>query len=60
MKMSYSKDIISILPKKEDIMAEKDIIMVSQKELRQLHVIRKVLDRQLKQIEAADIFVAIR
>ena len=36
-------------------MEEKDIIMVSQKELRQLHVIRKVLDKQLKQIEAADI-----
>lgn len=36
-------------------MEEKDIIMISQKELRQLHVIRKVLDKQLKQTEAADI-----
>ena len=36
-------------------MEEKDIIMVSQKELRQLHVICKVLDKQIKQIEAADI-----
>ena len=56
MKMSYSKDVISVLPKKEDIMAEKDIIMVSQKELRQLHVIRKVLDKQLKQFGSSRYF----
>ncbi len=35
-------------------MAGKDIIMLSQKELKKLHVIRKVLDRVVKQIEAAE------
>ncbi len=35
-------------------MARKDIIMLSQKELRRLGVIQKVLEGMLKQIEAAD------
>ena len=34
-------------------MAEKDIIKMSQKELRRLHVIHKVLEKSLKQTEAA-------
>ncbi|MDO9463827.1 MAG: hypothetical protein Q7J67_00760, partial [bacterium] len=33
-------------------MAERDIIMASQRELKRLHVIHKILDRELKQIEA--------
>ena len=33
----------------------KDIIEMSQKELRRLHVIHKVLDNRLKQVEAADL-----
>ena len=36
-------------------MAERDIIMASQRELKRLHVIRKVLDKELKQVEAKDI-----
>lgn len=36
-------------------MAGKDIITMSQKDLKQLHIIHKVLDKALKQIEAADI-----
>jgi hypothetical protein len=36
-------------------MAEKDIIMLSQNELKKLHVIMKVLDGVVKQIEAAEI-----
>ncbi len=36
-------------------MAGKDIIMLSQRELKRLHVIRKVLDGVLKQVEAAGI-----
>jgi len=36
-------------------MAEEDIIMMRQKELNRLHVIRKVIDKKLRQIEAADI-----
>jgi hypothetical protein len=35
-------------------MAEKDIIMLSQNELKKLHVIMKVLDGVVKQIEAAE------
>jgi len=35
-------------------MARKDIIMLSQRELKKLHVIRKVLDGVVKQIEAAE------
>jgi hypothetical protein len=35
-------------------MARKDIIMISQRELKKLHVIRKVLDGVVKQIEAAE------
>jgi transposase len=35
-------------------MARKDIIMLSQRELKKLHVIRKVLDGVIKQIEAAE------
>lgn len=36
-------------------MARKDIIMLSQRELKKLHVIKKVLDGVVKQIEAAEI-----
>ncbi|MDO9464065.1 MAG: ISNCY family transposase [bacterium] len=36
-------------------MAERDIIMASQRELKRLHVIRKVLDKELKQVEAKDV-----
>ena len=36
-------------------MARKDIIMLSQRELKKLHVIKKVLDGVVKQIEAAGI-----
>lgn len=36
-------------------MAGKDIIIMSQRELRRLHVVQKVLDEQLRQVAAADI-----
>ncbi len=36
-------------------MARKDIIMLSQQELKRLHVIQKVLDGVLKQVEVAEI-----
>ena len=36
-------------------MAGKDIIMVSERELRRLHIIQKVLDKELKQVEAVEI-----
>lgn len=36
-------------------MAGKEIIMLTQKELRRLHVIHKVLDRRLKQVDAGKI-----
>lgn len=36
-------------------MAGKDIIMLSQRELKRLHLIRKALEGTLKQVEAADI-----
>jgi len=36
-------------------MEGKDIIMVRQRELRQLHVIQKVLERVIKQVEAAEV-----
>lgn len=39
----------------EGIMAEEDIIMARQGELRRLHVVRKVLERVIKQVEAAEI-----
>lgn len=35
-------------------MAGKDIIMVTQEELKKLHIIRKAIDGKIKQIEAAD------
>ena len=35
-------------------MARKDIIMLSQKELKRLHVIQKILDGVLKHIEGAE------
>jgi len=35
-------------------MAGKDIIMLTQKELKKLHVIRKALEGKIKQVEAAD------
>lgn len=34
-------------------MAERDIIIMSQKELKRLHIIHKVLEKSLKQVEAA-------
>ena len=36
-------------------MAGKDIIAMSQKELRRLHVIHKAIDRVITQLEAAEI-----
>ena len=36
-------------------MAGKEIIMLTQKELRRLHVIHKILDRRLKQVDAGEI-----
>jgi len=36
-------------------MAEKDIITMTQKELKRLHIIKQVLEKKLKQIEAAKI-----
>ena len=36
-------------------MAGRDIIMISQKELKRLTVIRKIIDKQIAQVEAADI-----
>ncbi|MBI4691250.1 MAG: hypothetical protein HY754_13455 [Nitrospirae bacterium] len=36
-------------------MAGKDIIMLHQRELKRLHVIHRVLDEALKQVEAAEI-----
>lgn len=38
-------------------MAGKDIIMLSQRELKRLHLIRKALEGTLKQVEAADILL---
>ena len=35
-------------------MAEEDIIVMKQRELKRLHIIKRVLDKQLKQIEAAE------
>ncbi len=35
-------------------MARKDIIMLSQRELKKLHMIKKVLEGVVKQIEAAE------
>ena len=40
---------------KEGIMAGEDIIMLRQRELRRLHVIQKVLERVIKQVEAVEI-----
>src|SRR4030042_2277566 len=39
----------------EGMMAEEDMIMARQGELRRLHVSRKVLERAIKQVEAAEI-----
>ncbi|MDO9465232.1 MAG: hypothetical protein Q7J67_08055, partial [bacterium] len=36
-------------------MAERDIIIASQIELKRLHVIHKILDKELKQVEAKDV-----
>ncbi|MBI3813314.1 MAG: helix-turn-helix domain-containing protein, partial [Nitrospinae bacterium] len=36
-------------------MAREDIIMISQREIKRLHVIHEVLDKRLKQVEAGDI-----
>ena len=41
--------------RKEGIMDRKDIIMMSQRESKRLHVIHKVLDEELKQVDAAGI-----
>jgi hypothetical protein len=40
---------------REGIMAGEDIIMARQGELRRLHVVRKVLERVIRQVEAAEI-----
>jgi transposase len=40
---------------KEGIMAEEDMIMLRQRELRRLHVLEKVLERAIKQVEASEI-----
>ncbi|RLG76762.1 MAG: hypothetical protein DRO14_03375 [Thermoprotei archaeon] len=36
-------------------MAEKDIIAMTQKELKRLYIIKQILERKLKQIEAAEL-----
>ena len=36
-------------------MAEKDIITMTQKELKRLHIIKQVLEKRLRQIEAAEL-----
>src|SRR3990172_8156371 len=36
-------------------MARKDIIMMSEMELKRSHIIQKVLDKELKQVEAVEI-----
>ena len=36
-------------------MAGRDIIMASQIELKRLHIVHKVLDKELKQVEAKDV-----
>jgi transposase len=38
-------------------MAGKDIVMLSRKEIKRLHVIKKVLDKTIKQVEAAEILL---
>src|SRR3990167_2940355 len=38
-------------------MAGEDIIMVSQRELKRLHIIQKVLDRRLREVEAGEILL---
>ena len=38
-------------------MAGKDIIMVSQRELKRLHIVHKVLDEELSQVEASKILL---
>jgi len=38
-------------------MAGKDIIMLSQKELKRLHIIQRVVDRVIKQVDAAEILL---
>ena len=36
-------------------MEERDIIMASQRELKRLHIIHKILDKELKQVEVKDV-----
>jgi hypothetical protein len=36
-------------------MAGKDVIMFSQKELKRLHIIQKVIDKVIKQTDAAEL-----
>ncbi|MBI3815181.1 MAG: hypothetical protein HY279_12065 [Nitrospinae bacterium] len=38
-------------------MAVKDIIIVSRRELKQLHIIQKVLNEELSQVEAGEILL---
>jgi hypothetical protein len=52
--MSYG-GVIILSSSREGIMARKDIIMVSQRELKRLHIIHKALDGALKQVEAAEV-----
>jgi hypothetical protein len=42
---------------KEGTMAGRDIIMLSQKELKRIHIIQKVVDRVIKQVNAAEILL---
>jgi hypothetical protein len=42
---------------KEGTMAGKDIIMLSQKELKRIHIIQKVADGVIKQVDAAGILL---
>jgi len=42
---------------KEGKMAGKDIIMLSQKELKRIHIIQKVIDGVIRQVDAAGILL---
>ena len=54
--MSYGKVII-LSSSREGIMVGEDIIMVSQRELKRLHIIHKALDGTLKQVEVAEVLL---
>jgi hypothetical protein len=46
---------MSFFKQEEDIMAREDIIRMNREELKRLHVIHKVIDGRLKQVEATRI-----